>query len=172
MRDLGIKGNPKIRDNAGIKDKEENEEWPGVSLFYEKELLGSAGTLLANKDWVADGQPFFILYGDNLTNLNLSKMLTFHRQHGLPFTLGVFRADEPKRCGIAEVTENGVVTNFVEKPENPRSDLAAAGVYVADRRIFEYFQEGAEGMRPLDLGFDVIPRLVGRMKAYFIEEFS
>ncbi len=44
-------------------------------------------------------------------------------------------------------------------------------MYVADGRIFEYFPEGAEGMRPLDLGFHVIPRLVGHMKAYFIEEF-
>jgi len=42
---------------------------------------------------------------------------------------------------------------------------------VADQRMFDFFPEGAEGMRPLDLGFHVIPRLVGHMKAYFIEKF-
>jgi len=147
------------------------EAGPRVRLFYEKELLGSAGTLLANREWVADGQPFFILYGDNLPNVDLGKMYEFHMGHGLPLTLGVFRADEPERCGIAEVDGDGVVTGFVEKPEEPKSDLAAAGIYVTDQRIFEYFPEGAEEIRPIDLGFHVIPMLVGHMKAYFIEEF-
>jgi len=142
-----------------------------VRLFYEEELLGSGGTLLANREWVADGQPFFILYGDNLTNVDLGKMYEFHVGHGLPFTLGVFKAERPEACGIAEVDKGWVVTGFVEKPERPRSDLAAAGIYLADRRIFEFFPEGADEMKPLDLGFHVIPRLVGRMKAYFIEEF-
>ena len=142
-----------------------------VVTFHEPELLGSAGTLLANKEWVEDGEPFLILYGDNLTNVNLTDMFAFHSQHGLPFTLGVFKTETPSQCGIVEVDEEGVVTGFVEKPERPRSDLAAAGIYVADQRIFEFFPEGAEGMRSLDLGFHVIPRLVGHMKAYFIEEF-
>ena len=144
---------------------------PNIKLFYEEELLGSAGTLLVNREWVADGRPFFILYGDNLTNVDLGRMYEFHVDHGMPFTLGVFKADEPERCGIAEVDEEGMVVGFVEKPEKPKSDLAAAGIYVADQRIFEYFPEGAEEMRPLDLGFHVIPRIVGHMKAYFIEEF-
>lgn len=160
-------------DYADYTDQINNEKRPkpNIKLFYEEELLGSGGTLLANREWVADGQPFFILYGDNLTNVDLGKMYEFHVGHGLPFTLGVFRADEPERCGIAEVDGDGVVTGFVEKPEEPRSDLAAAGIYVADQRMFDFFPEGAEGMRPLDLGFHVIPRLVGHMKAYFIEKF-
>lgn len=149
---------------------------PAVLTFHENRLLGSAGTLLANKDWVVEGEPFFILYGDNLTNVNLTKMLAFHRQHGLPFTLGVFRTDHPMECGIAEVDDDGVVTRFVEKPEKPKSDLAAAGIYIVDRRIFKFFPEmkfasGITTSSPLDLGFHIIPRLVGMMKAYFIQEF-
>jgi mannose-1-phosphate guanylyltransferase len=146
-----------------------------VKIFHEPELLGSAGTLWANRDWVMDGTPFFILYGDNLTNVNLGKLLRFHQDHGYPFTLGVFRAENPRQCGIAEVREDGLVTGFVEKPEQPRSDLAAAGVYVADQRIFADFpiQDKKENVfrQPLDLGFHVIPNLVRKMKAYLIEEF-
>ena len=133
-------------------------------------MLGSAGTLLANKEWVEDGDPFFILYGDNLTNVDLTGMLAFHREHSLPFTLGVFKSANPRRCGIAEVGEDGTVTGFVEKPKNPKSDLAAAGIYVADRRIFDFFPKDAHSLKPLDLGFHVIPNLVGNMKAYSIEE--
>ena len=160
-------------DYADYTDQINNEKRPkpNIKLFHEPKLLGSAGTLLANRDWVADGRPFFILYGDNLTNVDLGKMYDFHCRHPLPFTLGVFKTDEPERCGIADIDEDGLVTGFVEKPEEPKSDLAAAGMYVADQRIFDVFPEGAESSRPLDLGFDVIPRMVGRMKAYFIEEF-
>ena len=143
-------------------------EPPRVRLFHEPELLGSGGTLLANREWVADGEPFFIIYGDNLTGVDLTAMLACHRAHGLPFTLGVFRAEEPARCGIATVDGDGLVTGFVEKPEKPASDLAAAGIYVADRRLFDYFPgDRAEGRgRVLDLGFDILPHLVGRMKVF------
>lgn len=142
-----------------------------VKLFYEPQLLGSAGTLLVNKEWVADGHPFFILYGDNLTNVDLTKMYKFHCNHGLPFTLGVFRTAAPKECGIVEINDEGVVTSFIEKPKKPKSDLAAAGMYIADRRIFNFFSQEAASLSPLDLGYHVIPNLIGRMKAYFIEEF-
>jgi len=142
-----------------------------VVTFYEPELLGSAGTLLANKEWVEDGEPFLILYGDNLTNVNLTDMFAFHSQHGLPFTLGVFKTETPSRCGIAEVAEDGVVTDFVEKPNNPKSDLAAAGVYMADYRIFNFFPQLKAFQSPLDLGFHVIPKLIGKMKTYFIQDF-
>lgn len=154
--------------------------WPAKTLkpitFYEPNLLGSAGTLLANRLWVGKHTPFFILYGDNLTDVNLQKMLVFHRGHGLPFTLGVFKAENPKQCGIAEIDADGLVTGFMEKPQEPKSDLAAAGVYIADHRIFNFFPENEaltakNPFSPLDLGFHLIPRLIGNMKAYFIEEF-
>ncbi len=154
------------RNNSGLR----------VTTFYEPELLGSGGTILANRNWIQDQAPFFIIYGDNLSDVNLVKMLAFHRQHGLPFTLGVFKSKTPKQCGIAQVQEDGLVTEFVEKPEEPKSDLAAAGVYVADQRIFRFFPEkqhdSDQGQAiPLDLGFHVLPRLTGRMKAYVITEF-
>jgi mannose-1-phosphate guanylyltransferase len=146
-----------------------------VITFHEPELLGSGGTIWANREWVEDGSPFFILYGDNLTDVNLTNLLRFHLDHGHPFTLGVFKAENPSHCGIAEVQEDGLVTGFVEKPKQPRSDLAAAGVYLADRRIFEAFPvqgNNADGFaRLIDLGFHVIPNLVIKMKAYLIKEF-
>jgi mannose-1-phosphate guanylyltransferase len=148
---------------------------PLITSFYEPTLLGSAGTLWANRNWIDGEESFFIIYGDNLTNVDLASMFTYHRGHGMPFTLGVFKTDRPKECGIAEISNNGKVTGFVEKPENPATDLAAAGVYVADTRIFEFFpkmesfNQGSPS-QPLDLGFHIIPKLVGNMKAYLIQE--
>jgi mannose-1-phosphate guanylyltransferase len=144
-----------------------------IITSYEPELLGSGGTIWVNREWVENGTPFFILYGDNLTKVNLQKMFKFHQNHDQLFTLGVFKAENPSRCGIAEVREDGLVTGFVEKPERPASDLAAAGIYLADQRIFDYFpnKENDSFTPPLDLGFHVIPNLVGKMRAYLIEEF-
>jgi len=149
---------------------------PEIILFHEPKLLGSAGTLWINRSWIKEKEIFFIIYGDTLTSVDLSKMLAFHNQHDMLFTLGVFKTDTPSQCGIVDITNNGVVTSFVEKPKEPVSNIAAAGVYIADSRLFEFFPEinpVAESVlsRPLDLSFDVIPKMVGRMKAYFIHEF-
>jgi len=157
-------------------------KWPRDRLtvipYYEPDLLGSAGTLLANRHWVEDGAPFFILYGDNLTDVNLQKILAFHTAHNLSFTLGVFVTDTPKSCGIARVDQDGLVTDFEEKPKDPKSNLAAAGIYVADKNIFNFFPKiKAHSLKtaalpnPLDLGFHIIPQMVGLMKAYLIKEF-
>ena len=156
------------------------ETWQGdpprIIPFYENALLGSAGTLLANRNWIKESETFFIIYGDNLTNVDLTKMIAFHNEHDMPFTLGVFRTDRPNECGIAEISPDGVVNGFVEKPKNPSSDRAAAGVYVADRRIFDFFPpvENTQDTlqpQPLDLGYHIVPMLIGNMKAYHIEEF-
>lgn len=152
---------------VGGGDKEAIKKWPRVHLSYEQELLGSGGTLLANKEFVED-EPFFILYGDNLTNVDLTSMNSFHNGHPYPFTLGVFRANEPRRCGIVQVNDHGVVETFTEKPDNPASNLAAAGIYIAEKKIFEFFPENEQ---IFDLGFDVFPELVGKMQAYIVEDF-
>lgn len=143
-----------------------------VSSSYEPELLGSAGTLLTHKNWVADEKAFLILYADNLTNVDLDRLVRFHDSHDLPFTLGVFRTADPHHCGIVETDANGVVTAFVEKPRAPRSNLAAAGIYVADSRLFDFFpNKESRSSLPLDLGLHVLPQLAGSMRVYCIEEF-
>jgi mannose-1-phosphate guanylyltransferase len=54
----------------------------------------------------------------------------------------------------------GLITAFVEKPEEPESDLANAGLYVLDAAAWREIAD----MDAFDFGFDVIPRFVGRMK--------
>jgi mannose-1-phosphate guanylyltransferase len=98
-------------------------------------------------------------------------MRTFHSTHGFPITLGVFRAAHPERCGIAELDQNGTVTSFVEKPTKPKSNLAAAGIYLADQGIFDVFPDPRSfAGSVLDLGFDIFPKMVGKMKVFEIDE--
>ena len=146
---------------------EENEFDLKVHTVFEQELLGSAGTIRNNFDFVCKESEFLICYADNLTNINLAQMIDFHKSHRSILTLGLFRANNPTKCGIAEMAENHTVVNFVEKPRNPKSNLAGAGVYVANHEIRHYLPE----YYPADFGYNVLPELIGKMKGYFINEY-
>jgi len=142
-------------------------------LYHETTLLGSAGTILANRDWAGDA-PFFIIYGDNLTRFDLQKMLVFHNTNKQPLTIRVYKGADHKHAGIVCLDKNGIVMDFEEKPQNPKSDLGAGGIYIADSRIFNYFPIQQEGKRSgaLDLSYHILPQMTGKMKAYGSKEFS
>ena len=139
-----------------------------VTVFYEQQLLGSAGTLAANRDFFGS-DPFFIIYGDNLSDVNLADLYASHLKHRPVLTLSTFEAEFPERCGIAEIDHQQIIQGFVEKPQTPLSNRAAAGIYVAGPEIFDYFPQ-QKTLSVLDLGFDVIPRLIGKMRNYSIDK--
>src|SRR5207248_3542957 len=85
-----------------------------------------------------------------------------HRTHGDPFTMVLFRAPHPRACGIAELDAEQRIVSFVEKPEQPATDLANAGLYLVDA---EAYREIA-ALHAFDLGFEVLPRFVGRMRGW------
>jgi mannose-1-phosphate guanylyltransferase len=141
----------------------------GVRLHIAEEgtLLGSAGTVLAHRLWVNPESDFWIFYGDVLTNSNLTEMLKFHRRHKQVATIGVNRVANPHHCGIVTVDKEGFVHEFIEKPAHPSSDLAFSGILLATPAIFDVIPTRI----PADIGFDVLPNLVGRMVAYPISDY-
>jgi mannose-1-phosphate guanylyltransferase len=109
-----------------------------VIPFFEPELLGSAGTLRASREFVGHDDDFFIIYADNFTLLDLSRLLAFHRARKQSIlTLVAYPTEHPKQCGILELDDNGYVLSFEEKPENPKTNLANSGIHVASSRIFD-----------------------------------
>ena len=134
----------------------------GVTLTetYEPELLGSAGTITANRAFADGADDLVIIYADNLSTVDLGQLVDVHRSHSDPMTMLLFRAPVPKACGIATLDADDRVTDFTEKPEHPQSDLANAGIYAVTA---EAWREIAD-MGAFDLGFDVLPRFVGRMR--------
>jgi mannose-1-phosphate guanylyltransferase len=129
-----------------------------INLFHEEKLLGSAGTIAANRDFIGSGDDdFFIFYADNLVRANLEALKSYHMQHTGVLTIALFRTPKPESCGIVSLDESGRMTSFEEKPAHPKSDLANAGIYIARRGLFELLP-----CRPvMDFGKDVIPGLVG-----------
>ena len=139
-----------------------------VKTVFEKKLLGSGGTIFKNKDFVKGEESFFIFYADNLTNVNLDKMKSFHKTHNEFLTMGLFITNSPENCGIAELDRSEKIINFVEKPKKPKSNLANAGIYLARQEIFSLFPDNKE---LIDFGFDILPKLVNKMYGFVISDY-
>jgi len=144
-----------------------NSDGVRVRLAEEETLLGSAGTLLANQEWVSSEPCFWVFYADVLTNANLNRMMEFHLQRGLAATLGLYQVSDPSRCGVVSFDQQMVIREFVEKPAQPRSRWAFSGVMIGTPELIRQIPS----RYPVDLGFDVLPRLVGRMRAFPISDY-
>lgn len=140
---------------------------PSVQPFFEPELLGSAGTLRANRGWVEGEELFLACNADNLTDFELTSLVEFHRGGDEVASLTVFHADNPGACGVVELDPDGRVVGFAEKPRQPTSDLANAGMYAFHPGILEEI----DGSGPRDIGYDLLPRLVGRSRAMIVEGY-
>jgi NDP-sugar pyrophosphorylase family protein len=80
-----------------------------------------------------------IAYADNPTNLNLEKMIDFHkkiRSMGRILCMGLIKAPDPTACGIVTLDDHRRVDRFVEKPSHPESELVKAGVYITAAELF------------------------------------
>jgi len=146
---------------------EKNKGDLNVKLFAESALLGSAGTVLANKDWVERERSYWIFYADVLTTTNLDEMFRIHNERDQIATIGVYEVADPSRCGVVQTDRNGIVHDFVEKPKVPIGNLAFSGLMLGTPRLLEEIPD----KYPVDFGFDVLPRIVGRTAAYRIRDF-
>jgi mannose-1-phosphate guanylyltransferase len=118
---------------------------PAVRLVLEPELLGSAGTLAANQQWVADEDFFLACNADNLTD---------------------FHSPNPSAGGVLELDDAGRVVGFAEKPAIPASDLVNAGMYAFTPALLDEIKR-----TPADIGYDLLPSLVGRARAIALDGY-
>ncbi len=129
---------------------------------YEPELLGSAGTIHANRAFARTDEDCLIIYADNLSDLDLTELMRVHRSHQDPITMVLFRTPTPTRCGIAQIDREGRVIEFQEKPSDPKSNLANAGVYAVTSAAYREIAD----MDGFDLASDVMPKFIGRMRGW------
>lgn len=140
---------------------------PRVRVVVEEQLLGSAGTLRANRDWVISDEFFWVFYADVLNRADLEGMLQMHRKRKPAATLGVYEVPDPRRCGIVTADSDGVIQQFVEKPEHPAGNLAFSGLMIGTPEVLDVIPSSV----PADIGFHVLPQLAGRMIAYSISDY-
>jgi mannose-1-phosphate guanylyltransferase len=146
-------------------------EYFGDRLTYrvEPELLGTAGGVRACAEFFGE-QPFLVISGDALTDIDVGALAARHRDSGGIATLAVKQVADPSEFGVVLHDRDGRITGFQEKPaaEEALSDLANCGIYVFDPRIFDYFPA-----RPfVDWATDVFPVLLENDVPFHIHDVS
>ena len=129
---------------------------------YEQELLGTAGTLLANADFF-EGSTGVLIHADNATDTDLNKLVEAHRNRpeNCIVTMLTFTTDTPQSCGIVEIDPDGIVQHFHEKVNNPPGNRANGAVYVFEQKLLEMLATSQQ--HPHDFSTEVLPSLIGRI---------
>ncbi len=125
--------------NGSTWDLDRNDGGVFVLPPYQTEetgewYKGTANAIYQNIEFVDQFNPehVVILSGDHIYKMDYYKMMKFHEEHNADATIAVIEVpwEEASRFGIMETDENANITKFVEKPKEPKSNLASMGVYV------------------------------------------
>ena len=137
----------------------------GVRMVYatEENPLGTAGSVrnaMAELD-----EPFLVISGDVLTDIDLAAIVEFHREHKALATIGLKAMENPLEFGIVITRDDGSVERFLEKPSWGQvfSDTINTGIYVLEPEIFDYIVPD----KSVDFSSDVFPRLLDDGKPLF-----
>ncbi len=141
-----------------------------ISLVFEAELLGTGGTILANRGFFQN-RACLVAHADNLTDMDVRAFRARHaaRPEGIAMTMALFSTDAPETCGIVALDARGVVREFHEKVVNPPGNLANGAVYILEPDVIEYM--ASLGQENLDLSTEVIPHFMGRILGFEIDGY-
>jgi mannose-1-phosphate guanylyltransferase / phosphomannomutase len=133
----------------------------GMSLQYatEEMPLGTAGSVRNAEDALRD-DPFLVISGDALTDMDLSALVRYHKDNGALVTVGLARVPDPLEFGIVITQEDGRIQRFLEKPTWGQvfSDTVNTGVYVMEPEVLAEVPPG----EVVDWSGDVFPKLLKR----------
>ncbi len=137
---------------------------------------GTANAIYQNIDYIDSFNPDYVLIlsGDHIYKMDYEVMLDFHKQNKADCTIAVMPVpmEEAKRFGIMITDENRRITDFEEKPENPRSNLASMGIYIFNwPTLREALVEKAQ-VPNLDFGKHVIPYCHEKGSPMYAYEFN
>jgi mannose-1-phosphate guanylyltransferase len=138
-----------------------------ISYRFEEELLGTAGGVRACADFFGD-EPFLVISGDALTDIDLTAFAAHHRETGAVATLAVKQVADTREYGVVLHDRDGRITGFQEKPapDEALSNLGNCGIYLFDPKIFDYFPATPF----VDWAKDVFPVLLEQDAPFHIHE--
>jgi mannose-1-phosphate guanylyltransferase/phosphomannomutase len=138
----------------------------GVNLYYtvEDTPLGTAGSVKKAEEYLKD-DTFVIVSGDALTDIDLEKAISYHREKESVATLVLQHVDNPLEFGVVITDDEGKIRRFLEKPSwgEVFSDTVNTGMYILEPSIFEYMEKE----KPYDWSQDIFPRLLREEKPMF-----
>jgi mannose-1-phosphate guanylyltransferase len=128
-----------------------------AETIYEPSLLGTAGTLLANRKFF-DNQDGILLHADNYCETNISELISAHesRPSNCDLTMLAFRTSTPETCGILEVSKNQILQKMYEKSSDDHGNLANAAFYILSKKLISELKDET------DFSNEVIPKYFGK----------
>ncbi len=132
----------------------------GINIEYviEKKPLGTGGPLRLARNLLVE--EFLMFNGDNLTNINLNDMYSFHKKNKAYATIALSPVKDPKNFGVVEV-EGNEIKRFVEKPAQPKSNLINSGTYILKPEVIDMIPKGFSLIEK-----DVFPHLSKKGKLF------
>ena len=156
------------RNNGGVTvlppyERSDNSEW----------YTGTANAIYQNLRYMEQYNPEYVLIlsGDHIYKMDYEVMLDFHKENNADVTIATMPVplEEASRFGIVIADENKRITEFEEKPENPRSNLASMGIYIFSWSVLREALIALKDQKGCDFGKHIIPYVfekAGRMFAY------
>jgi len=140
-----------------------------IITTHEDTLLGTAGTLLKNINFVEDET--LMIHSDNFTTSNLNGLIKKHRakSKNCLLTMLTFKTSDPKNCGIVEVDSKGIVKSFHEKVSCPPGNIANGAVYIFDENFLDWLM--MQKRQLFDFSNDVLPYLAGKIQTWHTKDF-
>ena len=136
--------------------KEQGGEW----------YKGTADAICQNINFIDRFNPEYVLIlsGDHIYKMDYSLMLDFHQERQADATIGVIEVpwDEASRFGIMSSDENCRITQFDEKPTQPKSNQASMGIYIFSWPILRKYllEDELDDSSTHDFGHDIIPKML------------
>ena len=134
-----------------------------ITLTFEEVLLGTAGTLRANIDFIKDDD-VLLIHADNYCTCDLLSFINAHNyfSENCTMTMMSFRTKNPQSCGIIEVNDKNIITKFHEKIANPPGNLANGAVYIIKNKLVKEIVKNKYN----DFSIEVIPTQLGKILNY------
>lgn len=139
---------------------------------------GTADAIYQNLNFIDTMDPEYVLIlsGDHIYTMDYSWMLESHKGHKADATIGVIGVpwEEASRFGIMNADKDGRITEFEEKPAEPKSNLASMGIYIFNRKFLaRYLEEDAkDATSSHDFGKNIIPKMLADKARLFTYAFD
>ncbi len=147
-------------------EKSTNSEW----------YTGTANAIYQNLDYIDTYNPDYVLIlsGDHIYKMDYEVMLDFHKENNADVTIAVMPVpmEEASRFGIMITDDNNQITEFEEKPEHPRSNLASMGIYIFSWPILRNALIQLSSQPNCDFGKHIIPYCHDNGNRLFAFEFN
>lgn len=129
-----------VENNTSIARKSTTEPWKVTLADTGLETL-TAGRILKIRDYLDEDDDFMLTYGDGVSDVNIAKLVTFHKSHGKLATITTTRP--AGRFGAIKIDSNDAIESFKEKARKDQS-WVNTGFMVLNRGIFDYLGDGSE----------------------------